>query len=179
MYVWRTSIPKHMLSKKYGRRPLKHISQVNGPRSTLEFLQQTQKYIHGITKQDMSRGKSTSPEERPSLPSIGNPKKSTTGSLSPSVSSKYLIPGRKSTESLLEVGKRSSSRESDYTVTKYVLARPISPRLAITLPRLSDQGASHPSSKHFTNQAIETFLNRFDAKRDTKTSFGVNLNLLR
>ena len=134
-YIWSTSLPAHIRTQS-----LRQISQVSGPRNTLDFLEQTQKYISNITQQSLYTA--TSAQTSP-VPVMRRKRKKTREQ------------GRKSTESLPLMRDAGSS----YKVTKYVLARPLSPRL---LPKLTER--PKPSARLFTNHKIETFLNRFEAK---------------
>ena len=142
-YIWSTSLPPHARLKT-----MKQVSKASRPMNTLEFLQETQKYIHNITHQSLFPVPSASPQPIP----LRRHKK------------KPLATARRSAESL-----PSPIVSSDYQVTKYVLARPLSPRL---LPPISQKPRA--SSRQFTNHAIETFLNRFEAKKQLP---GLTLNL--
>lgn len=141
-YIWSTSLPPHVSVQACRK------TQLSRPKNTLEFLQETQKYIHNITQQSLF----------PVLSASSSP-----------------VPPRKRKKKPLTTARRSAETlptavvNSDYQVTKYVLARPLSPRL---LPRLSEK-PKVPSSL-FTNRSIEIFLNRFEAKKQLP---GLTLNL--
>jgi len=139
--IWSTSLPPH-ISANTGRKAVRR------PKNTLEFLQETQRYIHNITQQSLFPVLSASPSPAP-------PRKR---------KKKPLATARRSAEAL-----PTAVANSDYQVTKYVLARPLSPRL---LPRLSEK--PKVPSRLFTNRSIETFLNRFEAKAQLP---GLTLNL--
>lgn len=175
MYIWETSLPRKLKEKKGGEK-LVHATRVQGPRSTLEFLQQTQKYIHDITKQSQAKEQKSARRSGNDLPRIRRSKNPSLGVERKSQG--QLNAAQRFTESLPTSGKESPMSESGYKITQYVLAAPLSPRLTVSLPRLP--GLSRPvRSQHFTNAAIESFLNRFDAPRTTKSSFGISVNVLR
>lgn len=52
VYVWKTSIPNTWM-RVYGESHFKHITQTKQPINTIEFLKETQGYIHNICRNDI------------------------------------------------------------------------------------------------------------------------------
>ena len=52
VYVWKTSIPKTWM-RVYGESHFKHITQTKLPINTIDFLKETQGYIHNICRNDL------------------------------------------------------------------------------------------------------------------------------
>lgn len=74
LYNWDSSLPKHW--EEFSPRPLKRALGVEGSRSTLDFLLETQKYIVQITERGFSpRAEPRYPVSRlrPHLPSVFTP----------------------------------------------------------------------------------------------------------
>jgi hypothetical protein len=99
VYVWKTSIPDTW-RRVYGESHFKHITQTKQPINTIEFLKETQGYIHNICRNDLrdqasfasSKLHATSPlASKPALKRISLSSRMNSSSSSPRYGRKLIV----------------------------------------------------------------------------------------
>lgn len=153
VYMWKTSVPRFALKQHV---PLKHVSQLQRPFNTLDFLKETQRYIANIRHPELAalHFKAKKRLQTSQLPEL----------LSPSRKSRKPAAGIESEEALIVRAKswEHFSEEMDskegagrYLITRYMPAKQLSPRLATA----NTEERPTPS---YLNGDIDRFMHRFE-----------------
>ena len=155
-------------------------------RAALDYLKETQRYIRTIQDQGQSQGEQPhSPTHPPSHPpkirEIVFPKALPFTECShpslPTIKPR-LVPHNKAA-SLTDMSiyqKRTTAEErKDYAVTKYMLTKPVAMRSTIGFPMYRGGLVGSKSTRTFVNPHIETFLNRFETRRERISLPGISL----
>lgn len=153
VYMWKTSVPRFALKHRV---PLKHVSQLQQPFNTLDFLKETQRYIANIRHPELAalHFKAKKRLQTSHLPKLLSPSPKSRNPTAELGSEEALVVQAKSWEHYSEEMNRREAG-GRYVITRYMPAKQLSPRLvtASTEERLT------PS---FLNGDIDRFMHRFE-----------------
>lgn len=147
VYMWKTSIPPYILKRHI---PVKHVSQLQRPENTLDFLRETQRYIAHIRHPELGRRGYTGKKriQTAETPEI-NP-------LSPKGNTDWEANLMVRARSWDSIGNEKGKNE--YVITRYM---PVSNRLS---PRLGTTGADVRRTPNYLNGDIDKFMHRFEPR---------------
>ena len=171
--LWPASLPRQVLQIQSQRTLWKPIPDPG--KTSLDFMKETQRYIRSIQDPEL-QGKSLVGMRYREVTFPEQEMLTTTRKWQAKKRVKPMRTGpaftREKSNSVLESSNflnytqskpSSTHRRSDYTVTRYMLVKPMSPRANLGFPSRTQAIPLHESPS-FVNQKIETFLNRFDRK---------------
>lgn len=143
-------------------------------RAALDYLKETQRYIRTIQDQPQAQSAVLLPKAKPAIreivfpcaePQPEKPKK-------PAFVLPYSVRSKLSShkpvsmsdlsmyQSAIATRRSAGSQQSNYAVTRYMLAKPVTLRATIGFPARAKRGESEHRRMH--NPHIDSFLNRFE-----------------